>query len=422
MCIDVAMTSHDLQTFVIPTGIRQIIFSNNNISHVSSQILHKFRELEKFDITNNLLDNITWGTFADFGNLTSLVLSRNRLRHLDGQEFSGLVNLETLDLSGNQIDTLHEKMFVRLTSIQSIKLRFNSISVVPNNVFTPLKTLQKLFVSNNQITELEDRAFQNLSMIKLDFTNNKLTKISRSTFFNFRILYKIMLLFNNLDCRCKQAMIYARHFKDMINSVYATCSTPLQLEGKPILTAYVGTQCTLCDLDLCNNGAGCQGNKTHFTCMCAEQFKGRFCERNICKPQIKFVDRYVQLPNTKVLHNETITTKEGFVAKQIEDGGGGGGIGGSTMDQLEDENKELETKLLILYAICSIELVIILCFVGLLILGKYQDWRLMKKYNMDKKSPHILEKFQWTPASEIENLNGGNKGYISIREVIPYKI
>lgn len=85
---------------------------------------------------------------------------------------------------------------------------------------------------------------------------------------------------------------------------------------------------------------------------------------------------------------------------------------------MERKKSELETKLLILYAICSLELVIILCFVGLLILGKYQDWRLMQKYNK-AKSPHVLEKFQTNISNEYPGNNG--KGYISISELIPYK-
>ena len=69
---------------------------------------------------------------------------------------------------------------------------------------------------------------------------------------------------------------------------------------------------------------------------------------------------------------------------------------------------------MILYAICSLELVIILCFVGLLIMGKYQDWRLMKKYRK-QKSPHVLAKFRNVDADDL------GKGYISISELIPYK-
>lgn len=411
-CSDVTLTSEDLRTFVVPRGITEVTFTNNNVSKVSADILHPFRAVSKLQISSNLIESIPNGTFQNFKNLTALILSNNQIEGLQGHEFVGLSKLLRLDLAGNYLVRLNQGIFDKLSSIASIELQSNKLEYIPDGVFTPLHSLRDLFIGKNSIKQVGAKAFQNMSMNKLELSSNKIKSLSPTTFLNFRIKRKILLLNNEMHCGCREVMMYAKYFKGMQNDIWATCNTPPDLKGKYIATAYKGTQCTMCDLNFCKNGASCQGNKTDYSCICAEQYKGAFCERSICKADIKYVNRYIKVP-LRQNRSRVIVVDKQRRSDPVDHSA-----------SLAQENKELETKLLILYAICSLELVIILCFVGLLLLGKYQDWKLMKKYNLDKQSssPLALEKFQWTPASELENLNGNGKGYISIKELVPYQV
>lgn len=396
-CKNVKLTPEYLLKLVIPPSIKEIYFTDNGLAKITPDILRPFRQATKLEISRNLIEDIPPFTFQEFQNLTKLKLNNNKIREINRDAFTGLRKLVSLEIVSNKLTDLYAGMFDRTQSITSIKLMDNKIQEIPNGVFSRLPSLNFLFIHENEIASIGDKAFQNMTMERIDLTNNRIKRLSRSTFLNFKIKFKISLLYNPLQCDCKDVMTYARDFKGMQKYIWGDCSSPANLKGKNIVRAYLDTDCTLCDLNLCQNGGSCEGNRTSFSCMCLDQFRGSMCERSICKPEIRYVEKVVQLPSSTVLK---------YVDKDDGDA--------KNNALLEKKNNELETKLMILYAICSLELVIILCFVGLLIMGKYQDWRLMKKYNK-QNSPHILEKFR---NHDPDNPSG--KGYISISELIPY--
>lgn len=399
------LTTDYIKNMIIPDTMKEIHFTNNKIAKISAEILRPFRHVTKLVITRNLIDDIPENTFREFENLTTLDLTANVVRELHPDSFAGLSKLTSLNLGRNKLTYLYEGMFEHVPLLRTLKLMRNKISSIPNGVFTRVTTLKDLFIGYNQIVRLGDRAFQNMSMYKLDISHNLIERIERSVFMNFNVRYKIILMNNKLACTCRDVMVYAKDFKALSNDIWAFCHSPENLKGKSILKAFTQTDCTLCDLDLCQNGGTCRGNKTTFNCLCPDQFKGKTCETSICKPEIRYIEKIVQLPSVTVLkYRDTEGQEENEDEKPDP----------TQSAMLEKKNKELETKLMILYAICSLELVIILCFVGLLIMGKYQDWRLMKQYRK-QKSPHVLAKFR----NNVDEEAG--KGYISISELIPYK-
>ena len=413
-CINIHLTPHLLDTIHVPPYISEVHLSNNQLSAISHQFLHRFRHVKKLAISHNRLRVIPPHAFKHFKNLTTLSLKGNLIREIHPDVFKGTKRLRSLDLSENQLSYLYHGMFKHVTGLRTLKLMANRIRVIPNGVFTRMRHLQDLFMGHNIITRMEDAAFQNMTMNKLDLTYNKIAKISPSTFLNFQIKYKIMMYFNLLECYCADVMRYAKYLTAMQAHIWANCHLPRELKDKNILTAFTFTKCTLCDLDVCKNGGRCRGNQTDFTCTCSEQFKGKTCDRSICEPDIvRYVDDVVKFPSVKQLkYSDKRKQPKHFTHTDLV--------------YLAVKNKELETKLMILYAICSIELVIILCFVGLLIVGKYQDWRLVKKYKQEKR--HTLTRFKthttadqgggskgYTPTA----LGDRGKGYTSISQIIP---
>lgn len=64
-------------------------------------------------------------------------------------------------------------------------------------------------------------------------------------------------------------------------------------------------------------------------------------------------------------------------------------------------DEDAEKKLMILYAMCSLEFIVILCFVALFMWKRYQDWKLLKEYDHQKRK-QILEKIRNTTNKKLQ--------------------
>jgi len=62
---------------------------------------------------------------------------------------------------------------------------------------------------------------------------------------------------------------------------------------------------------------------------------------------------------------------------------------------------DAEKKLMILYAMCSLEFIVILCFIALLSWKRYQDWKMLKEYDHQKRK-QILEKIRSTTNKKLQ--------------------
>lgn len=307
-CRGVKLTPEYLLTLVLPETIKEVYFINNDLSTISSAVLRPFRRVEKLVIKQNLIAEIPPYTFQEFENLTSLEINNNKLHELNKHVFSGLNKLNDLVVSYNEVTDLYPGIFDTLPAIKSIKMMHNKIREIPNGVFTKLRSLSKLFMSNNEIASLGAEAFQNMSMNRIDLSSNKIKRLPRSTFKNLRIERNILLFRNHFDCACKDLMSYSKYFTGL-KMMGGQCVAPLNLKGENIQSAYMKTDCTLCDLEMCRNGGTCQGNKTAFSCMCSDQYKGHMCERSICQPEIRYVNQVVQVRTTFIPFHSSMGTE-----------------------------------------------------------------------------------------------------------------
>ena len=383
-CDSIILTTKDLKELKIPSYITELRLLENDIQEISSEILKNFENLTSFEISNNLISTIPTNTFKDFKLLKTLKLRDNKIHTITQKSFSGLQNLRKLDLGNNDISLLRTNVFHQLNSVEEIKLMYNKIKSLPNRVFPTLKNLRYLFLRNNNISFIGDHAFQNMSMNRIGLTHNKLQNIPYSAFSGVKISYKILLYFNPLECNCRGLMDYAVNLKHLRHKILGYCESPYEAKDKDIFTAYTETKCSFCDLKPCRNGGICTGNKTWYRCSCTEKFKGRRCDVSICEYKIRYVTKLVYVPGNTVIQyqkrdrdNETVPT---VVIKQDGD---------------------TQKKLMILYAMCSLEFIVILCFVALFMWKRYQDWKLLKEYDHQKRK-QILEKIRNTTNKKLQ--------------------
>lgn len=386
-CSNILLTMKDLQDLRIPSSISELRLIDNDIAEISADILRNFVNLTSLEISQNLITNIPENTFIKYKFLKTLKLKGNKIDTISRNSFAGLKNLKKLDLGNNELKVLTPTVFSELQSVQEIKLIYNKIQTVPNGAFTSLKELKDLFLTHNNVSSLGDRAFQNLTMKRIGLTHNKLKRIPVGAFKGLTIRYKILLYFNPLECMCKDLADYAVNLKHLRNRILGDCESPYDVKDKHMLTAYAETKCTLCDLKPCRNGGTCTGNKTWYSCICTERYKGRRCETSICQYKIQYVERVVYIPGKTVIQyqkrDRENETTDPPVNKHV----------------VSDE--DAEKKLMILYAMCSLEFIVILCFVALFMWKRYQDWKLLKEYDHQKRK-QILEKIRNTTNKKLQ--------------------
>ena len=364
----------DLRTFKLPAVITEAHLIDNNIGEISSDILQQFEGLTALHITFNKLKIIPADTFKNFRKLETLVLNDNELNYLDRSCFRGLKNLLHLEIQRNKLLRLPVGVFNELRSIQSIRLQSNELQVIPNNVFTPLKSLQDLFVTTNKLSEIGDKAFQHLTMSRLGLSYNRLKRLPTTAFSGFRISGKILILFNPLECHCAEVMRYAVHLRQLVNKIWAYCESPDNVKNANLLKAHKNMPCSMCDLKPCKNNGECFGNKTDFTCKCTEQYKGKYCQKDICSHANQYAKKLPLSHSSKVIQGLKTTspsfsrvvngTKYVIVKKKVRD-------------------KDADNKLMMLYAICSLEFLIIVGFVAYFIIKWCNKW---KKQSCDRQN------------------------------------
>jgi len=390
-CNNIQFTSQDLLRLKIPTSVTELRMYSNGISEISGDLLRNFVNLTSLEISQNSFSTIPPNTFAKFKNLKTLKLKRNKLDSINRNSFAGLGNLRKLDLGNNDIKVLTPTVFHELRSIQEIKLIYNKIQTIPNGLFTSLPNIRDLFLTKNNISTIEDRAFQNLTMKRIALTHNKLKRIPTSALKGLKITLKILLYFNPLECLCRDLMDYSTNLKHLKNRILGDCESPYEVKDKHMMSAYEETSCTQCDLNPCRNGGKCTGNKTWYTCVCTERFKGKNCETSICPAyQVKYVERVVYVPRkTKTI----VSYQRGDRENETTDR--------APVPVESSADADAEKKLMILYAMCSLEFIVILCFVALFMWKRYQDWKLLKEYDHQKRK-QILEKIRNTTNRKLQ--------------------
>lgn len=150
-----------------------IDLSHNAISD-ANQVRIEIDNLRELDLSHNQLGNSFNNTSLPIGGdkfmtLQKLNLSNNRIKQLSKAFFSELSNLRELDLSSNQLKSIE---FYIPQSLETIWLDVNPIEVIKKNDFL-LTNLVKLHLSNlTSLQEIEAYAFSHLKNLESLFLNH----------------------------------------------------------------------------------------------------------------------------------------------------------------------------------------------------------------------------------------------------------
>lgn len=187
----------------------------------------------------------------DLIHLQKINLSDCNLHEITGDAFTGLRNLVELDLSGNMLPVIPTEAFAGLPTLRRLSLSGNLIKAIQSDAFLPLTNLVSLDLSRCQIDLIESDAFQQLERLQiLKLHSNLLTSLSPDILEDtLQQLSQISIHSNPWHCDCHLKPIHSWIVSENV-SLYElpTCSSPDQLFGSSWLDSNFDPEELVCPI------------------------------------------------------------------------------------------------------------------------------------------------------------------------------
>ncbi|XP_026549059.1 protein phosphatase 1 regulatory subunit 29 [Notechis scutatus] len=176
--------------------------------HINSTV-HDLR------LNENKLKVVLYSSLNRFGNLTDLNLTKNEISYIEDGAFMGQTNLQVLQLGYNKLSNLTEGMLRGMGRLQFLFVQHNLIEVVTPNAFMECP-----------------------SLISIDLSSNRLSRLDGSTFTSLNNLMVCELAGNpfNCDCNLYGFLMWLVAFNNVTkNYDRLQCETPREFAGYPLL-------------------------------------------------------------------------------------------------------------------------------------------------------------------------------------------
>lgn len=161
----------ELKNLSLYPNLEKLNISNNNISDISTLEKCSFKELKEFNLSINKIQNIDIFKKFSFQKLNELYMDQNQISNLEPLSKIDLTHLQRLNLSFNIIEDI--SVFSRINAPQLKYLNLSSnkiedISIFGNDLF---KEMRELYLDNNKI-DVEMYSYI------IDYLKTKITKFT----------------------------------------------------------------------------------------------------------------------------------------------------------------------------------------------------------------------------------------------------
>ncbi len=149
--------------------------SDKNVVNVEG--VEHFKNVDRLDLSQNLIVDVSSLDLSDFSNLIIFDLSGNRIVDVSGLNISGIQKLESLQLGGNRIVDIRGLNLNNLPNLNLISLSNNRITDINSLDLSGLTNLSWLSISQNRIVDVSDldlSELENLTLLNLsdNYINN----------------------------------------------------------------------------------------------------------------------------------------------------------------------------------------------------------------------------------------------------------
>ncbi|RNA18276.1 chaoptin isoform X3 [Brachionus plicatilis] len=151
----------NLNTF---SSLQVLDLSKNNIQDFSTES-HVFKNLEKLDLSQNMLKFVYRDYFKNMPSLIELNLQNNLIYQIDIDSFHHNPSLATLVLSNNQINYLDSMLTDSLQKLKNFQVHTNYLDTMPS--IYNMTNLEVLDISNQQVLvfNVPDYSFDRLKSL-----------------------------------------------------------------------------------------------------------------------------------------------------------------------------------------------------------------------------------------------------------------
>ncbi|KAL1432686.1 hypothetical protein MTO96_012901 [Rhipicephalus appendiculatus] len=203
--------------------------------------------LENLDLKKCSIDSLPEGVFKHLTKLKHIDLSRNPIfrpgSSVNMRAFQGISSLKTLILSDTKLTDLSTSLsFEDLQGLEYMDLSNNSISALPDDFFKSSHNLEHLNLRQNFIESWKPDKSSITKLKSLDLSLNKLQYFNRDALRSFDRLHILDLSENVFSCTCgiRPFLEWLRGTNVTVRylpyTTLYTCSDPLEMDGKAILT------------------------------------------------------------------------------------------------------------------------------------------------------------------------------------------
>ncbi|XP_037921990.1 chaoptin isoform X3 [Hermetia illucens] len=176
-----------METFnAVQYNLLKLDLSGDKNAATNLQELRKLRNMRSLSISKMNTQSLTPEEFADFGTeLEDLQITRSELQSVKSHTFKYIRGVKRLDLSENNIGTIENDAFAEIGhSLISFKISHGySGNALPSDALKHLTSLQELDFSNNKITSMSDTSFHFLKNLRLlELHDNRIEQVTKGTF------------------------------------------------------------------------------------------------------------------------------------------------------------------------------------------------------------------------------------------------
>ena len=192
---------------ILPREIERINLSNNNMSQITKNHFAHFTNMRRVEASGCSLKVIEPNSFNNLTKLFEVSLPYNDLRYLPDGLFTFNTKLQSLYLDDNKLETFNVSKLglkslleiklgenkIRTFDIRAIKPNYvrlsnNNIQRIDNSLFNDNPNINEMALNNNNIQYISPNIFSNISRLSLLLLhNNKLTKLPSDLFKGMRI-------------------------------------------------------------------------------------------------------------------------------------------------------------------------------------------------------------------------------------------
>ncbi|XP_062569045.1 uncharacterized protein LOC134231144 [Saccostrea cucullata] len=209
-------------TFYIPRSLEKLFFHDSNFLFAIREIHLQNNHCKEYHLQNSIFNSLI-GPMYGMEYAEYFDLSGNLMYNISQSFFDTFPNITYLNLSKNILgNCIHEKVgfdhFQALKKLKEIKLSYNGIESLPPNFLAGAWSLEILDLSHNLITNFTVTLNESTPLKYLDLTSNRLHILSHETMQRLQNIHErhnltVALSANLFDCTCA-ALNFLQWIKD----------------------------------------------------------------------------------------------------------------------------------------------------------------------------------------------------------------